>query len=272
MEVWNKYSPVWVRNSPLNADYGKFHLVIDNNPASYACCLFHFCRMMRSYASVLQPGGAMITAEPGLSHVITNGDPEWSLKWDDWAYLVQHLALRPERLTEFVYSMEKDGQPDFETRRIGGPMSRSPLAPGKTTSRSQPSPGRRPERLRVIVMGWMVRGPLGGMAWHYLNYVGAFAELGHDVYYIEDCGELLCCDQTLASASTDPVSGCGSLPRRSSGSVSAIAGPYYDAHAGVWKGARAADARELCATADLVLNISGTCPLRDWFDHVRSER
>lgn len=41
-------------------------------------------------------------------------------------------------------------------------------------------------RLRIIVLGYLIRLPQGGLAWHYLNYVHGLAELGHDVYYIED--------------------------------------------------------------------------------------
>ena len=41
-------------------------------------------------------------------------------------------------------------------------------------------------RLRIIVLGYMVRHPLGGLAWHYLQYVLGLARLGHDVYFVED--------------------------------------------------------------------------------------
>ena len=27
---------------------------------------------------------------------------------------------------------------------------------------------------------------MGGLAWHYLNYVHCLAEMGHEVYYIEE--------------------------------------------------------------------------------------
>src|SRR5438045_1359955 len=40
--------------------------------------------------------------------------------------------------------------------------------------------------LRILVFGYMIRMPLGGLAWHYLQYVLGLADLGHDVYYLED--------------------------------------------------------------------------------------
>src|SRR6478609_9752495 len=43
-----------------------------------------------------------------------------------------------------------------------------------------------PSRLRIMVFGYMIRMPLGGLAWHYLQYVLGLADLGHDVYYLED--------------------------------------------------------------------------------------
>ena len=40
-------------------------------------------------------------------------------------------------------------------------------------------------QLRVIVSGLAALQPVGGMAWHYLQYVVGLARLGHDVYYFE---------------------------------------------------------------------------------------
>ena len=37
------------------------------------------------------------------------------------------------------------------------------------------------DRLRIIVLGYIVRGPMGGMAWHHLQYVMGLARLGHEL-------------------------------------------------------------------------------------------
>jgi hypothetical protein len=42
--------------------------------------------------------------------------------------------------------------------------------------------------LRIVVTGLIGGYPLGGMVWHYLQYVLGLARLGHDVFYIEDSG------------------------------------------------------------------------------------
>ena len=40
--------------------------------------------------------------------------------------------------------------------------------------------------MNIIVLGYIVRGPIGGLAWHYLQYVLGLTHLGHNVYFFED--------------------------------------------------------------------------------------
>ena len=47
------------------------------------------------------------------------------------------------------------------------------------------------ERLTVVVSGYLVRRPVGGLAWHYGQYVDGLRRLGHRVYYLEDSGDLV---------------------------------------------------------------------------------
>ena len=42
------------------------------------------------------------------------------------------------------------------------------------------------DALRIVVLGYLVRGPLGGMAWSDLHYVLGLRSLGHDVWFLED--------------------------------------------------------------------------------------
>src|ERR1044072_7549455 len=48
---------------------------------------------------------------------------------------------------------------------------------------------QRDGRLRIIVLGYIIRCPLGGLAWHHLQYVLGLARLGHDVYFLEHSGD-----------------------------------------------------------------------------------
>lgn len=43
--------------------------------------------------------------------------------------------------------------------------------------------------LRVVVTGLIAQFPVGGVTWDYLQYVLGLAQLGHDVYYLEDSGQ-----------------------------------------------------------------------------------
>lgn len=43
-------------------------------------------------------------------------------------------------------------------------------------------------RLRIVVTGLIGQYPLGGVAWDYMQYVLGLHQAGHDVYYLEDTG------------------------------------------------------------------------------------
>src|SRR5688572_17442054 len=43
--------------------------------------------------------------------------------------------------------------------------------------------------LTILFSGSIGRFPIGGHAWAQLQYLAGLRGLGHDVYYIEDCGD-----------------------------------------------------------------------------------
>jgi hypothetical protein len=45
------------------------------------------------------------------------------------------------------------------------------------------------QSLRIIVTGLIAQYPLGGVAWFHIQYLQGLAQLGHDVYYLEDSGQ-----------------------------------------------------------------------------------
>lgn len=128
-----------------------------------------------------------------------------------------------------------------------------------------PPPALNASRLRVVVLGYVVRGPIGGLAWHHLQYVLGLARLGHDVYFVEDSDDYAACyDPSKDAMTTDPSYGlrfaADAFERLGLGARWA----YYDAHASVWRGAAHASAPDICASADILLNLSGVNPLRPW--------
>src|SRR5881409_1930052 len=119
--------------------------------------------------------------------------------------------------------------------------------------------------LRIVVLGYFVRGPLGGMVWSNLHYVMGLSRLGHDVYFIEDSDDYPSCyDPARDVFQTDPTYGLQFAARafRSIGLADRWA--YYDAHTARWHGPCGDRVLEICETADLLLNLAGANPLRDW--------
>jgi hypothetical protein len=124
-------------------------------------------------------------------------------------------------------------------------------------------------RLRIIVLGYLVRGPLGGIAWHHLQYVAGLARLGHDVYFLEDSGDYASCYDPIRNVmDTDPTYGLAfaadAFERLGIGGRWA----YYESHDHNWLGPAAALAPEVCRSADVLLNVSCVNPLRSWMAHV----
>lgn len=123
--------------------------------------------------------------------------------------------------------------------------------------------------LRVLVLGYIVRGALAGHALHHLQYVLGLEQLGHDVYFLEDSDDFESCyDPTTHEITTDPTVGLAFA-----NNVFARAGlperwAYYDAHTQAWHGPAGRVARELCRTADICLNVSGVNPLREWMMNI----
>jgi len=123
--------------------------------------------------------------------------------------------------------------------------------------------------LRVVVLGYIVRGPLGGLAWHHLQYVLGLARLGHDVYFLEDSDDYPACyDPVRNVTDTDPTYGLDFAARTFDRVGLGERWAYHDAHTGRWLGPAAGSARDVFATADLLLNLSGVNPLRPWAERV----
>lgn len=124
--------------------------------------------------------------------------------------------------------------------------------------------------LRTVVSGLIGQHPLlPGMTWHYLQYLLSLRELGHDVWYLEDSGQW---PYTLDGG----PSGADWTPEDCSANVAHLAGVMDRfGFAGRWCfidertrerfGLGEGQRREVLASADLVLNVSGSL-VRPW-DH-----
>lgn len=118
---------------------------------------------------------------------------------------------------------------------------------------------------RIVVLVYLVRCPLGGMAWHYLQYAMGLMRLGHDVLVLEDSEDYPCCyDPSRHTTDTVPAYGLDFAKRVLDRTGLGDRWAYHDAHTNTWHGPRNADAVDFCKDADLMLNISGANPVRPW--------
>jgi hypothetical protein len=113
-------------------------------------------------------------------------------------------------------------------------------------------------QLRIVVLGYLVRGPIGGMAWHHLQYVLGFKQLGHEVLFLEESEDYPSCyDPTTHQIGTDPTYGLKftkyAFDRLGVDSQWA----YYDAHKKQWHGPAAGMVDRFCEAADTLVNVSG---------------
>lgn len=114
-------------------------------------------------------------------------------------------------------------------------------------------------------MGYIIRGPLGGMAWHHLQYVMGLAAMGHEVLFLEDSDDYPSCyDPTTHVVDVDPTYGLAFAQKAFDRLSLGEHWTYYDAHQQAWHGPGAGRAQRFCGDADLVINVSGVNPLRPW--------
>jgi hypothetical protein len=123
------------------------------------------------------------------------------------------------------------------------------------------------DRLRIVVLGYLVRGPIGGMAWaSNLNYLAGLAALGHDVYLLEDSADepWACWDPELGMIDAEPRYGLEYASRALATIGAEDRWAYYDAPRGCWHGPLADRMLGICRTADLLLDVGGISGSRAW--------
>lgn len=127
----------------------------------------------------------------------------------------------------------------------------------------------RDSRLNIVVLGYIVRGPLGGLVWHHLQYVLGLRKLGHRVIFLEDSDNYESCfnPRTCVTGKNPDYGLLFAQQAFDSVGIGDCWG-YYDAHTDSWHGPQANYAVDFCRTADLLLNVSAVNPLRNWFDPI----
>lgn len=123
----------------------------------------------------------------------------------------------------------------------------------------------QPERLRIVVGGFLGLLPAGGVTWDYVQYPLGFAEMGHDVYYIEDT-----CLWPIYQAGdgSDCAGNVHHLARVMSAFGLGDRWAYRDVVTDKWFGMDEARVRDVCAGADVFVNISCSTFMRDEYRNI----
>lgn len=86
----------------------RYRFIVDNNLASFACCKYHFYRMLDNYLGCLAPGGAILTDQRGMDFTVED-DPRWKLTYADLVALGEKFPLVASRVTDTVYALTRTG-------------------------------------------------------------------------------------------------------------------------------------------------------------------
>jgi hypothetical protein len=96
--VLNKYSPAFSAVIPH-----RYAWIIDNNPAHFACCQYHFGIMWENYLRALTPQGQIVTCQLGLE--ASQADCGWAMTYADLGRLEWQVAVQVAKMTEVVYAI-----------------------------------------------------------------------------------------------------------------------------------------------------------------------
>jgi hypothetical protein len=119
-------------------------------------------------------------------------------------------------------------------------------------------------KLNIIIAGYMVGGPLGGLVWHHLQYVLALQQMGHNVLFIEDSLDYPSCyNPQTYQISSDPSYGLAFIQEVFTQHGLAGQWAYFHQPSNQWYGKSTSEVYAFIKGADLLLNLSGLNPLRE---------
>jgi hypothetical protein len=122
--------------------------------------------------------------------------------------------------------------------------------------------------VRIIVTGLVGQYAFGGVAWDYLQYVEGFRQLGHEVWYLEDT-ETWPYDPIKNTVSDDCTYNVNYLRSVMEKLGLADRWIYRNCPDASYHGVTEAEAKKICAGADLFVNVSGCGWLRPEYIAIR---
>jgi len=82
----------------------QFDYIVDNNPASFACCTYHLDCLFDNYFHCLRTGGRVLTDQTGLDWT-ADGTGAWGLTFNELSDLGFRFQLEAARITNTVYEL-----------------------------------------------------------------------------------------------------------------------------------------------------------------------
>lgn len=120
--------------------------------------------------------------------------------------------------------------------------------------------------MKIVVLGYIVRGPLGGLVWHHFQYVLGLKNLGYEVLFLEDSDDYPACyHPDTFQVNTDPSYGLAFIDSLFRAYNMQSCWAYYDFHTHSWFGRTQKEVFDFCNRAEIIFNISAVNPLRDWW-------
>jgi len=119
--------------------------------------------------------------------------------------------------------------------------------------------------LTIVVGGYIIGLPLGGMTWHHLNYLLGLHAMGHEVYFLEDSSTWSFPYNPITwKCDTDPAYGVEYLTR----TFGHYGFPqdrwcYYSEFLNRHYGLNETQLNDVLARADLMIFVSGVTPFRN---------
>jgi hypothetical protein len=125
------------------------------------------------------------------------------------------------------------------------------------------------KKLNIIVAGYIVCGPIGGLVWHHLQYVLGLVSLGFNVLFVEDSQDYPACYHPPSfQFITDPSYGLCFLQTIFEKHDLKDKWAYFDYHNNQWHGKSKQQLELLVNEADIFINLSGKDPLREHFQNI----
>jgi hypothetical protein len=122
----------------------------------------------------------------------------------------------------------------------------------------------------IIVAGYIIGYPLGGMTWHHLNYIAGLHEMGHEVWFYEDSGEwLVPYNPVTLTCENDPTYGINYLKQALAAAKLPERFCYRSQLLDQYFGLTRDEWHSLIKRADVLLCVSGVTP---WCEEFREAK